>query len=90
MNLHPKEKTSTEVATASVLYVASAASGMPVAKCIDSDVSHNHKVAAEFNKVLDNVNYKFLRSRKEAAEQSANACMKRFESLCALHTLFRI
>lgn len=89
MDLHPKGKTSTEVAAASVLYVASAA-GITVAKCNDFDASHKYKVAAEFNKVLDNVNYKFLRSRKEAAEQSANACMKRFESLCALHTLFRI
>ena len=46
------------------------------------------KVAAEFNRVLNNVNYKFLRSRKEAAEQSADARLKRVELLCALHTLF--
>ena len=46
------------------------------------------KVAAEFNRMLNNVNYKFLRSRKEAAEQSADARLKRVELLCALHTLF--
>ena len=55
-------------------------------KYIDSVASD--EVEAEFNRVLNNVNYKFLRWRKEAAEQSANARLKRVESLCALHTLF--
>ena len=47
----------------------------------NTDNKYFEKVAAEYNRVLNIVNYKFLKSRKEAADQSADARLKRFESL---------